>query len=334
MLRQLRTAAAQQKGTPPAHLEQLARFTWKRALALLGAFAVIHLVLRQIANAGGAVRALRTADWWWVLAAFPALFAAQGFSTLLQQGTISGQLPFGPTYLVQLGGSFLNRVTPNNVGGMALNFPYLTQTGVESAAATGAVGLQAIAGGVAHLVLVAVFFTLTGRSTAVHVSVHSRHLLLLVITVVMALGVVLVLTPWGRQLMHDKVWSFLRSAGTTTVDVARSPQHVSLVVIGAFGGPLVQIVALSLCIHSVGGHLLSPRSAPSTLAAACWRAPPRCRALRPGRSRGGGGVGRIDLPAPDVLVDDTGGLGRPQSRPGPRLCLNDRGASRRAAPGS
>jgi uncharacterized protein (TIRG00374 family) len=37
--------------------------------------------------------------------------------------------------------------------------------------------------------------------------------------------------------------------------VARSPQHVSLVVIGAFGGPLVQIVALALCIHAVGGHL-------------------------------------------------------------------------------
>ncbi len=178
MLGELRTAVAQQTATPPPQVEQLSRFTWKRTLALLGAFAVIHLVLPQLANAGAALRALRTADWWWVVAAFPALFVAQAFSTLLQQGTIPGQLPFGPTYLVQLGGSFLNRVTPNNVGGMALNFRYLKQTGIDSGAATGSVGLQAIAGGVANLLLVAIFFSLTGRSTAVHVSVHNRQRLL------------------------------------------------------------------------------------------------------------------------------------------------------------
>jgi uncharacterized protein (TIRG00374 family) len=180
---------------------------------------------------------------------------AQAFSTLLQQGTIPGQLPFGPTYLVQLGGSFLNRVTPNNVGGMALNFRYLKQTGVDSGAATGSVGLQAIAGAVANLVLVAIFFSLTGRSTAVHVSVHSRQRLLLLITLAMALGALVLLTPWGRRLMHDKIWSFIRSAGTTTAEVAKSPQHVALVAVGAFGGPVVQILALAMCVHAVGGHL-------------------------------------------------------------------------------
>jgi uncharacterized protein (TIRG00374 family) len=255
MLGELRTAVAQQTATPPAQLEQLSRFTWKRTLALLGAFAVIHLVLPQLANAGAAVRALRTADWWWVLAAVPTLFVAKAFSTLLQQGTIPGQLPFGPTYIVQLGGSFLNRVTPNNVGGMALNFRYLKQTGVDSGAATGSVGLQAIAGGVANLLLIAVFFTLTGRTTTVHVSAHRRESLFLLITVVMALGALVLLTPWGRRLMHDKIWTFLRSAGTTTADVAKSPQHVALVLIGAFGGPLVQVAALAMCVRAVGGHL-------------------------------------------------------------------------------
>ena len=46
-------------GEPPAHLEPLGRFTWKRTLALLGAFAVIYLVLPQLANAGSAVHAFR-----------------------------------------------------------------------------------------------------------------------------------------------------------------------------------------------------------------------------------------------------------------------------------
>jgi uncharacterized protein (TIRG00374 family) len=254
-LADLRTAVAQQTETPPAELEHLFRFTWKSLLALLGAFAVIHLVLPQLANAGAALHALRTADWWWVLAALPALFVAQAFSTLLQQGTIPGQLPFGPTYVVQLGGSFLNRVTPNNVGGMALNFRYLKQTGVDSGAATGSVGLQALAGMVTNLLLVALFFALTGRTTTLHVSVHGRQRLLLLITVVLALGALVLLTPWGRRRAHDKVWGFLRSAGTTTADVARSPEHVALVVVGALGGPMVQITAFAMCVHAVGGHL-------------------------------------------------------------------------------
>ncbi len=133
----LRTAVAQATGEPPVKLEPLSRFTWKKALTLLGAFAVIYLVLPQVANAGAAVRALHHANWWWVLAALPALFVAQAFSTLLQLGAMPANLPFGPTYAVSFGGSFLNRVTPNNVGGMALSFRYLQKAGVDSGAATG-----------------------------------------------------------------------------------------------------------------------------------------------------------------------------------------------------
>jgi uncharacterized protein (TIRG00374 family) len=255
LLAELRTGVAQATNTPPVRLEPLSRITWKRMLALLAAFVVIHLVLPQLANAGAAVRALQNADWWWVLAALPAIFVMETFSTLLQQGAIPGQLPFGPTYVVQLGGSFLNRVTPGNVGSKALNFRYLQQAGVDPGAATGSVGLQALVGLAANLVLLAVFFALTGRSTTVHVSVHGHQGLFLLIAAVMALGALFLLTPRGRRFLHDKVWAFLRSAGGVIAEVAKSPQHVGLVVVGAFGGPMVQIVALAMCVHAVGGKL-------------------------------------------------------------------------------
>src|SRR5208282_2947837 len=111
----------------------------------LGAFVVIYVVVPQLSNLAAALHALGTADWWWFLAALPAIFVAQVFPTLLMQGTIPAELPFGPTYMVQFGGSFLNKVTPNGVGGMALNFRYLQKTGVDPGAATGSVGLQTIA---------------------------------------------------------------------------------------------------------------------------------------------------------------------------------------------
>ncbi len=55
LYRDLRKAVAQAAGEPPVKLEPMARFTWKKALTLLGAFAVIYLVLPQLANAGASI---------------------------------------------------------------------------------------------------------------------------------------------------------------------------------------------------------------------------------------------------------------------------------------
>jgi hypothetical protein len=193
----LRTAVAQVTNEPPVKPVQLARFTWKKALTLLGAFAVIYLVLPQLANFGAAVRALQHAQWWWVLAALTALFVAQAFSTLLLLGAIPTDLPFGPTYVVSFGGSFLNRVTPNNVGGMALNFRYLQKAGVDSGAATGSAGLETVTALAATLLLAAVFFARTGRNTSVHFSFHVHQWVLVLIAGALVGCALFGLTPRG-----------------------------------------------------------------------------------------------------------------------------------------
>ena len=251
----LRTAVGEATGEPPVKPEQLARLTWKRALTLLGAFAVIYLLLPQLANAGSAVRALQHAHWLWVLAALPALFVAQAFSTMLQLGTIPAQLPFAPTYVVSFGGSFLNRVTPNNVGGMALSFRYQQAAGVDSGAASGSVGLQTVIGIAANLLLLAVFFARTGRHTSVHFAFHVHQWVLVLVTVALVACALFGLTPRGRRFYHDKIWAFIRSAGTAIAEVAKSPRHLAFIGVGALGAPIVQIVALWFCVHALGGTL-------------------------------------------------------------------------------
>jgi uncharacterized protein (TIRG00374 family) len=251
----LRAAISHATSAPVAKPEQLGRFTWKRALTLLGAFAVIYLLLPQVANAGAAVHALGHANWWWVLAAVPALFVAQAFSTLLQLGAIPADLPFGPTYIVSFGGSFLNRVTPNNVGGMALNFRYQQKAGVDSGAASASVGLQTVTAMAATLLLLAVFFARTGRNTAVHFHFQVHQWVLVLITAALVGCALFAFTPPGRRFFHDKIWAFVRSAGAAIAQVAKSPRHLALTGVGALGGPLVQIVALWLCVHALGGQL-------------------------------------------------------------------------------
>ncbi len=190
-----------------------------------------------------------------MLAASPAVFVVIVFATLLQLGAIPAELPFRPTYVVELGGFFLNKVTPNGVGGMALSFRYLQKAGVDSGAATASVGLQQLVSIVANLVLVSAFFAATGRKAPVHFSLAGHEWVFIVIAGVVAGLGLLALTPPGRRFFRQKIWGFLRSAGTTLAEVAKSPRHVSLTLGGAVGWPLVEVVAFALCVHAVGGTL-------------------------------------------------------------------------------
>lgn len=256
LLRDLAAAVTAASGAPPTPPAHLARFTWKSVLSLAGAFLVLHLLLPQLAGFPAAVDALRDANWWWVLAVLPVTFISQAFSTCLQLGTIPARLPFRPTYVVQFASSFLNRITPSNVGGMALNLRYLQKTGIETGAATASVGLQSLAGAVSNVIVAAVFFAWAGQHHAgVHLHLPTGRYVLPVVILVLAAGGLLGLTPPGRRFLREKVWPFLRAAASTVAGIASDPAKLTVGVIGALGLPLIQIVGLGLSVHALGGEL-------------------------------------------------------------------------------
>jgi undecaprenyl-diphosphatase len=57
-------------------------------------------------------------------------------SAVSLMGGVPGRVPFWPTVLTQAGSSFVNRISPANVGGMALNARFLQKSGVEPTAGT------------------------------------------------------------------------------------------------------------------------------------------------------------------------------------------------------
>lgn len=253
LLRDLEAAVAAACDVPVAKPAALSRFTWKKALGLLGAFLVVHLILPQLANAGSAVGALRHANWWWVLAAFPTTLLSQVSSAYLQAGTIPERLPLRPNVEVQFAAAFLNRITPNNVGGMAMNLRFLQKAGVESAAATASVGLQSLAGALSNVVVAMVFFAWTGQQhSGVHIGAPSGRWLLPVVAAVLIGCAVFAATGPGRRFFREKVWRFLKAAAETVAAVATSPSKVAEGVFGALGLPLIQIVGLVFCLHALG----------------------------------------------------------------------------------
>ena len=124
--------------------------------ALTGAF---YYLLPRLAQVGSSWHALESAHWIWlpVVIAFSALtYLASAISLL---GSVTVRLPVWPTVLAQGASSFINRVSPANVGGMALNVRYLQKTGVEPSAGAAAVGVNALAGAIVHVVLLVIFLS-------------------------------------------------------------------------------------------------------------------------------------------------------------------------------
>ena len=133
-------------------------------------------------------------------------------------GGVTVPLPFGATVEVQLASSFVNRVSPANVGGMALNVRFLQKAGVDSAEAVTGVGLNSLVGAVVHVVLMVAFLAWAGRGGGSGFSIPSSSTVLVVLAVVLAIVGIAMATRRGRLLVRTKVLDFLRRSWTEHLD--------------------------------------------------------------------------------------------------------------------
>src|SRR5262249_25010247 len=156
-------------------------------------------------------------------------------STFELLGACSIRLPFTATYRCQMAAAFMNRVTPSNVGGMAVNARYLHRTGVDAATATATGGRTSAISMIVNCALGRIFFTWAGRGTGgISLSLPSTTAIRIVAAAIAIAAVIFVVTPRGRALMRDKVRPFLRGVHCSLREVARSPLRM----LAMFGGGL------------------------------------------------------------------------------------------------
>jgi hypothetical protein len=118
-----------------------------------GAF---YYLLPELAKASGSWQTVLNANWARFLVVLAASALTYAASAISLAGCVTIRLRFWPLLATQLASSFINRISPSNVGGMALNARFLQESGVEPAAGVSAVGVNALAGAVVHLALIAV----------------------------------------------------------------------------------------------------------------------------------------------------------------------------------
>jgi len=254
LLTRTRDAAVAASGRAQApELARIQRVRPRTLLAIALAAGAFYYLLPQILKVSGSWHSVLSANWAWLplIIAFSA--ATYLASAVALMGAVPPRIPFWPTVVTQFASSFVNRVSPANVGGMALNARYLQKCGVEPGAGVAAVGVNSLVGAIVHLIMLVVFFAWSGRSLSHAFKLPSTSKLLLILSVIVAVvGLVLATRP-GRRLAVDKLLPGLRTAAASLWQVAQRPGKMIMLVGGSTLITLLYIAALAASIDAFGG---------------------------------------------------------------------------------
>ena len=254
LLTRTRSAAAAASGLATPELVRLQRVRPRSLLTIAALVGLYYILLPQLAKVGNPLPVLESAQWAWVLVAigFSALTYLASAIGLL--GGVSVRVPFWPTLLTQGASSYVNRVSPSNVGGMALNVRFLQKAGVEPTAGVAAVGVNSLAGALVHLVLLVIFFAWAGHSGAGKAfKLPSSSILLAVLATVAAVIGIVIATRQGRNFAARKVLPPLRSSLASLGRVARSPVRLTMLFGGSALVTLAYVGALVASVEAFGG---------------------------------------------------------------------------------
>ena len=253
LLAETRSAAATASGGTGQELARIQRVRPRTLLTIAALAGAFYFILPQLAQVGSSWHAIQSAQWAWVpvVIAMSALTYLASAVSLL--GGVPGRVPFWPTVLTQAASSFINRVSPANVGGMALNARFLQKSGVEPAAGVAAVGLSALAGAIVHGILLVFFFAAASRSLTHAFKLPSASKLLLILAVLAALIGLLLATRRGRRFAATRVLKALRSASASLRRVAASPVKLALLLGGSALVTLAYVGGLAASVQAFGG---------------------------------------------------------------------------------
>ncbi|HEY2578474.1 MAG TPA: lysylphosphatidylglycerol synthase transmembrane domain-containing protein [Streptosporangiaceae bacterium] len=229
---------------------RLERIRLRTLVTLVATVVAAYLLAGELARASLA-SALRSANWWWVLAGIALSGLTYVGATLSLKGFVTGRLGFVRTLLAQLASSFVTLVTPAAVGGAALNIRYLQRRKVPAAVAAASVGVAQVAAFIIHILLLVVFVAVTGASRTRAFTPPSWVYFLLAGLAVLAL--VVLAFPAGRRLVRARVAPTLGEVVPHLLQLAQQPRKLAQGIGGALLLSAAYILCLDVCVRALGG---------------------------------------------------------------------------------
>lgn len=255
VLNDLRDGIVAVTGGEPAPLERLVRVRLRTVIVIVTLAGAFYILLPQLADVDESFRALGDANWWWLSGMIVASLLTYAAGTVGMAAAVRQRLPFGALFQAQIGSSFVNRVTPAKVGGMALNVRFMQKAGVPPAEAVTATALNLLAGTVMHILLLAGFFAWAGQGNEGEFGVPGGSTLLVVIAALMAAAGLVTATGWGRRVIGRHLLRFVHQSWQSIADLARSPSRLSALLGGSAAVTLSYIAALACAVLAFDGGL-------------------------------------------------------------------------------
>ena len=189
------------------------------------------------------------AEWGWialVLCCYP--FVPIAWATALR-GAVNAELPVKPTVLVQLACSFLNLVTPNGIGGTALQLDYLRKQDVPVASSATAMFVSTTVASGLQAALFLIAASLTATEVEIGGSTGNTELW------GVAIGAALIGLVVAIPRVRHKVVPAVTRAATDIWAVMHSPRKAALLFGGDLLGILIYPALLGFSLLAFGQHL-------------------------------------------------------------------------------
>lgn len=227
-------------------------------LLLLVLGLAVHVLLPQVGQAQRTLQSMSRANWVFIIPGL--LFTALGFvgAALSLQGATSYPLPFWPTIEANVAGAFLGRIAPANLGSLGVMGAYLHRAGASVPETTAAIGLDAAAGIVVHLVMLVLAGLLVGQFPHPKVGLPAHFpIIVAVVVVLLVLGIGLAVVHYRRSgtwtATMQRLLIGLRAARTELIGVVAEPRRGVRLMGGSIVVTLAQIGALAVSVAAFGG---------------------------------------------------------------------------------
>jgi glycosyltransferase 2 family protein len=228
------------------HRLHLPEFKLQTLLMLAVLALAVHILLPQVGEFRHSIRAIKRADWGWMVPALVTTAATFLFATVALRAASGRPLPFWRTTEAQLASSFANRLAPGSVGGLGVNERFLCKVGgLGNAEAGAALALNGLAGVLIHvsaLVLVGIAASNDGGHT--HIP-HPRNW-----QVATAFALILAIAGiiWRVPRLQSHILPALKQAWAELAQAVRRPKQALLLFGGALGITSAYAATFGLCL--------------------------------------------------------------------------------------
>lgn len=250
---EVRNQIEAQTGVEPEPLEDLERVKGRTVLMIAGFALAIYFLIPQLTQTD--FGAVLDADWRWAPAILIASFMTYVGAAWNIMGSVPQRVPFLSSVMAQFAGTFINRITPVKVGGMATNVRFLQKNGVDTSVAVAGIGVSSVGTFIIHMSLLIMSAVFIGRNAGDFIELPSTNAVLVGLVVVFTLAGAVWFLPAGRKILKTKVWPVLKRSGQGVAQVATSPKAATMLFGGAFVMIMSYITALWFSLEAFGGGL-------------------------------------------------------------------------------